>query len=75
MDAWVDCLGYLPVGNDNMSHFQLAEGEQLFIHVPMFGSFSKRVPEVCSEFLECTAIVNQRYLVAGDCPRLVLVLE
>jgi hypothetical protein len=73
MNAWVDCLSYLSAG-DGMSSFQLSQNEHLFVHVPEFEAFSKRVPEVSSALLECTAAVNRRYVEANDAPRLVLVL-
>ena len=74
MNAWIDCLSYLPLG-DGMSSFTLGAHEQLFIHVPDFEAFSKRAQDVCTALLECTAFVNRRYIGAGDSPRLVLVLQ
>jgi hypothetical protein len=73
MNAWMDCLSYLPDG-DGMSSFRLSQNEHLFVHVPEFEAFSKRVPEVSNALLECTAAVNRRYVKANDAPRLVLVL-
>jgi hypothetical protein len=73
MNAWIDCLSYLPDG-DGMSSFTLQDGEQLFVHVPEFEAFSRRAPEVSRALIECTAFVNRRYVEAHDMPRLVLVL-
>jgi hypothetical protein len=72
LNAWIDCLTYLPEG-DGMSRFVLGSGEQLFIKLLSFESFAKAKPEICLAFSECVASVNQRYISAGDIPRLVLV--
>jgi Barstar (barnase inhibitor) len=69
MNAWIDCLTYLPEG-DGMSSFKLGPGENLSIHVVGFEQFAKRVPEISSALIECTAAVNQRYVSAGEQPRL-----
>jgi hypothetical protein len=74
MDAWIDCLTYLPEG-DGMSSFVLGADGRLFIEVLFFVDFMKRLPEVCAGLLECTAFVNLRYVEVGDSPRLVLVLR
>ena len=72
LNAWIDCLTYLPDG-DGMSRFVLGASEQLFIQLPHFDNFSKTQPEICLAFLQCVADVNQRYLSADDIPRLVLI--
>lgn len=74
MNAWIDCLTYLPEG-DGMSAFELGDEGKLYIEVLDYAGFAKRVPDVCIAFLESTAFVNQRYLEASDTPRLVLVLQ
>jgi hypothetical protein len=72
MNAWIDCLTYLPEG-DGMSQFTLAPSEQLFIRLTNFKIFSQGQTEICLALLECAAFVNQRYISAGDIPRLVVV--
>lgn len=72
LDAWIDCLTYLPEG-DGMSRFVLGPSERLFINLLHFESFSKSQPEICQALSETVAFVNQRYISAGDIPRLVLV--
>ena len=72
LNAWIDCLTYLPEG-DGMSSFVLGSGEQLFIKLLQFENFAKTQPEICLAFLGYVASVNQRYISAGDIPRLVLV--
>lgn len=74
MNAWIDCFTYL-ADDDGMSRFVLEKDEQLFIHILNFKEFLCRLPEICSAFLECTAVVNQRYISCGEIPRLVLVLQ
>ncbi len=61
MNAWIDCMSYLDE-DAGMTRFILAEGEMLLIEVANTESFNRRVPEVFDEFVECSAIVNQRYL-------------
>lgn len=75
MNAWIDCLSTLTEESNGMSSFQLRSQEQLFISVPEFEEFSKRVPDVSAALLDCTSFVNRRYVEAGDIPRLVLVLQ
>jgi len=58
-----------------MSRFELGPEETLSIHVVGFERFSKRLPEIASALVECTASVNQRYILAGEQPRLVLVRQ
>jgi hypothetical protein len=72
LNAWIDCLSYLPEG-DGMSRFVLGPDEQLFIKLPHIERFARTQPEICLALLECVAFVNQRYISAGDMPRLVLV--
>lgn len=72
MNAWIDCLSYLPEG-DGMSAFHLGENEMLTVFLPGFERFSREHGEICSALLECVAFVNGRYVVAGDIPRLAVV--
>jgi hypothetical protein len=71
LNAWIDCLTYLPEG-DGLSRYTLATGERLVINLLHFESFSKSQPEICQALLETVAFVNQRYVSVGDIPRLVL---
>lgn len=71
LNAWIDCLTYLPEG-DGLSRYTLAPGERLIINLLHFENFSKSQPEICQAFLETVALVNQRYVSVGDIPRLVL---
>ena len=72
LNAWIDCLTYLPDG-DGMSQFTLAPCEQLYITLTNFTEFSNAQTEICLVLLECIASVNQRYISNGDIPRLVIV--
>jgi len=73
MDAWVDCLTYINEG-DGMSRFVLEPGEILRIEVTHSESLRKLVPEVFHSLVGCTRFVNERSVLAGDDPRLELVL-
>ena len=72
MNAWIDCLSYLPEG-DGMCNFKLSSGERLEILMPNFEKFSREFKAICAGLLECTAFVNQRYVAAGDIPRIGLI--
>jgi len=72
MNAWIDCLTYLDLG-DGMSRFELAPGEILNIEVTHTQSFNSRAPEIFDALVECTAFVNQRHIEAGKPPLLHLV--
>lgn len=54
MDAWIDCLSHLHLG-DGLSSIALATEEQLFVHLPEFEALSQRAKDVCSAMLECAA--------------------
>jgi RNAse (barnase) inhibitor barstar len=73
MNAWIDCLSYIDVG-DGMSRFELEPGEVLRIELSHSESLRQRVPEVFAELVECTRIVNQRFIDAGGEPRLQLAM-
>lgn len=72
INAWIDCLSYLPEG-DGMSRYQLSQSEQLFIHLQHFSYFTKAQPEIYQALTEAVASINRRYISDGDIPRLVLV--
>src|SRR5262245_3648089 len=72
MNAWIDCLTYLDLG-DEMSRFHLKPGETLNIEVADTGSFNSREPEIFAALVESTACVNQRHLEDGKPPLLHLV--
>jgi hypothetical protein len=74
MNAWIDCLTYLDEG-DGMSRFELGASEVLVIEVPEAIAFRDRLPEIFAALLECAAFVNQRYVDAGNLPRLALLLR
>ncbi|MGH9942710.1 MAG: barstar family protein [Pyrinomonadaceae bacterium] len=72
MDAWIDCLSYLDK-DAGMTHFHLAEGEMLHIEISTTNSFHRRLPEIFGALVECSALVNQRYVEDGRAPVLSLV--
>ena len=72
MDAWIDCLSYLEE-RDGMCSYKLNPGERLDIVLPNFQKFSREYHEIFAALLECTAIVNQRYVASGDIPRIGLI--
>ena len=73
MNAWIDCLSYIDVG-DGMSRFVLEPGEVLRVELSHSESLRQRVPDVLAELEGCTRIVNQRFIDAGGEPRLQLAL-
>ena len=73
MNAWIDCLTYLRLG-DGMSRFALGPDEVLRLEVEDSDAFNRRAPEVFDAFVECTAAVNRRYREVGEPPAVHLVL-
>lgn len=74
MNAWIDCLTYLPEG-DGMSRFVLGAGEKLLIEVANGEEFRQRLPEIHRALVECTEFVNRRYRERAEEPRLELVFR
>ena len=72
MNAWIDCLTYLDLG-DGMSRFHLAQGELLHIEVSDTKSFNDRLPEIFDALIESCAFVNMRYLDDGKAPTISLI--
>ena len=73
MNAWIDCLTYLDVG-DGISRFHLSNGETLEIEVADSENFRSRVPEIFDALVECSSFVNNRYNEEGKPPLLSLSL-
>jgi barstar (barnase inhibitor) len=72
-DAWIDCMSYLDSPDAGMSSVTLTLGEPLLITVPDVGELKKRAPDV-SALLDCTALVNRRFLARGGAPLIGLML-
>lgn len=59
MDAWIDCMSDL---HGKMMSESLDTKEPICIELLNTGDFNKRLPEIMSTLIECTAFVNQRFL-------------
>jgi hypothetical protein len=59
MNAWIDCLTYLDLG-DGMSRFHLQPGDLLRVEVLEADIFMHRAPDVFARFVEATAYVSSR---------------
>src|SRR5215213_532383 len=64
MNAWIDCLSYLDEG-DGMSCFHLSGGEVLNVEILAAETFNARLPEIFAALVECSAVVNRRYIESG----------
>ena len=73
MDAWIDCLSYLDE-DDGMSRFHLKPGETLTINILNARSLEARLAEIYKAIIECSTLVNERYVEFGKKPLLNLVL-
>jgi RNAse (barnase) inhibitor barstar len=73
MDAWIDCLSYVDVG-DGMSRLELEPAETLRIELSNSESLKRRAPEIFNSLIGCTRFVNERFVIAGEHPRLELAL-
>jgi len=72
MDAWIDCMSSLD--EEGMTGCLLSDGGELRVEVIETEEFSRRLPEIFGAFIECTALVNRRYLDSGRSIRVALVL-
>lgn len=72
MNAWIDCLTYLDLG-DGMSRYHLADDEILSIEVRGAEDFAARMPEQALALVTATAAVNQRYAERGKSAKLALI--
>jgi Barstar (barnase inhibitor) len=72
MNAWIDCLSYLHLG-DGMSRYHLADGDVLTIEMRDAEDFATRLPELALALMTATSAVNQRYAEQGKPPMLALV--
>lgn len=59
MDAWIDCMS--DIGGRMMAE-PLNTNEPICIELQATEDFSKRLPEIVSTLIECTAFVNQSLL-------------
>ena len=69
MNAWIDCLSYVRDG-DGMSAFAIGRTGALEIEVTDTETFGRQAPEILDALVECTAMVNQRQVAAGELPAL-----
>jgi barstar (barnase inhibitor) len=67
-NAWIDCMSCLDDPEEGMSSVVLKAGELLLVTIPDAEDLMKRAPEVVSSLIECTAIVNRRFLERGGSP-------
>lgn len=72
MNAWIDCMSYLSE-DDGMTKFTLTKDEMLHIEITDTKNFSSRLPEIFDAIVECSAFVNNRYIEAGEIPRISLI--
>ena len=72
MNAWIDCMSYLDDPDAGMTKFFVAADEMCVIDFLSSEDFAKRLPEVFSSLVECTAAVNQRAKESSRSPLLAL---
>jgi RNAse (barnase) inhibitor barstar len=73
MDAWIDCMSSIDAPSDGMSKITVSKNQALEIIVNGIEKAVKTYPDLLQEFVECTAIVNQRFKVANSATRIKLV--
>lgn len=66
MDAWVDCMSYLPIPDSGKTSLVLDRGELLAIEIAGSESFSSRCAEQLAALVEYSAEVNRRYSESGN---------
>jgi hypothetical protein len=72
MNAWIDCMSYLDDSSARMTKISVTSDEMCVIEISSSEDFSKRLPEIFSTLVECTAFVNQRAKNRGRSPLLAL---
>lgn len=72
IDAWIDCLSHLheEVG---LCNIKLINEEILQLHLTEIKDFNQRQPKILNEFIECTTFVNDRFIAAGQNPKLSII--
>jgi RNAse (barnase) inhibitor barstar len=73
MNAWIDCLTYINIG-DGMSLFVLDPEDTLQIELADSETMKTHAPHILDELIQCVRFVNERSLAAGEVPRLELKL-
>lgn len=58
MDAWIDCM-YDMFINGGLTKFNLQTGDIFILKICDAEDFQRRCPEVFSELIACTALVNK----------------
>jgi Barstar (barnase inhibitor) len=72
MNARIDCMSYLDDSSAGMTKLFIASDEICVIEINSSEDFSKRLPEIFSALVECTAFVNQRAEKSGRPPLIAL---
>lgn len=72
MDAWVDCMSYADLPEEQMTSVHAPKGGVLVLQLEHAKDFAMRCPEIYLAVIECTAFVNWRLIDKGDEPILAL---
>lgn len=62
MDAWIDCMSSIDLPEEKMSFVSVKKNESLYLIVSELDKAFKVCPHIIQEFLECIAIVNNRFI-------------
>jgi RNAse (barnase) inhibitor barstar len=73
MNAWIDCMSSIDAPSDGMSNVAVSKNQALDIIVNDIEKAVKTCPEVLQGFIECTALVNQRFIDSNSATRIKLV--
>jgi len=74
LDAWIDCLSDIHDG-EGMCQVSLGPGEMLHLHLTGTSDLNARQPVIVQALIDCTALVNDRFIQSAGMPRLSLVLS
>ena len=66
MNAWIDCMTYLDVPEDQLTGIHCEQGKVLTIELANVKQFRSRCPEQYSALIECAAFVNWRRIEEGQ---------
>ena len=75
-DAWIDCLTYVDEPDTGMCRrVQVEVGSFLLLCIENSETFKRKCKKVFNNFLECTALVNNRRVRASRAPIIIVALD
>jgi RNAse (barnase) inhibitor barstar len=71
-DAWIDCMSYIDEPASGMTRVHVGTNDMLQVEVTKIRDLAERCPEVLRALIECTGVVNGRFITSGSATRIAL---